>query len=308
MTIVTDLKKLISEKEKKGFEKNIQPATVTFLFADSLELKGEAEIRPRGEFRREECYMPPVMINFKTGEAGALKKLGRLKFVWPCDNTIYYEQLVLKEYLVYRMYNLLTEKSFRVRLVKVNYTDISGKIKPHKTYGFFIEDVDDMAKRNNCTEVDTEKFFTEQTNRQQATLIALFNYMIGNTDQAVSVYHNIKLIRNRGDSLSLPFIVPYDFDCNGLVDPDYAVPPPELELISVRQRLYRGFSRTMEELQQTLSLLHNSKTGFDSLITGCKPLLKAYKKEMINYVDDFFTIIKEEDNVREIFIKKARKE
>lgn len=308
MTIVTDLKKLVNGKEKKNFEKHFIPAAITFHFSDNERITDTAEIRARGEFRREECYMPPVMINFKRDGATALRKLGRLKLVWPCDNTGYYEQLVLKEYLVYRIYGLLTEKSFRTRLVKVHYKDVSEKIRPHTTYGFFIEDVDDMAKRNDCKEVEDEKFFTELTNRKQATLIFLFQYMIGNTDWAVSVYHNIKLIRNRPDSLSAPYLVPYDFDCNGLVNPDYAVPPPELELVSVRQRAYRGFPRTMAELEEVMELLKKNRAAMDSLIMNCRPLLKTYKKEMTDYLDEFFMLIKDEDYVREIFIKKARKE
>jgi hypothetical protein len=308
MTLVTDLKKLVRGKEKKNYEQNSQPATITFYFPDSSKVTEEAEIRSRGEFRREECHMPPIMVNFKTSQAVSLKKLGRLKFVWPCDNTMYYEQLVLKEYLVYRIYNLLTEKSLRVRLVKVEYRDAHGWIKPRITYGFFIEDVDDMAKRNDCMEVDLTKFYTEQTNREHTTMVALFQYMIGNTDWAPSVYHNIKLILPRRDSLAKPFMVPYDFDCNGLVNADYAVPPPELGITTVRQRLYRGFPRTLQELQEAMLLLNNRRKAIDSLIMNCVPLSRNNKKEMMDYLGDFYKATQSEEDIKELFIRGARRD
>lgn len=308
MTLVTDLKKLIMEKGKSGFEHNIQPATITFLLPDSTKVTEEVEIRPRGEFRREECYLPPIMINFKASKGGMLKKLGRLKFVWPCDNSLYNEQLVLKEYLLYKIYNLFTEKSFRVRLVKVKYHDVKERMSPHKYYAFFIEDVDDMAKRNDCVEIESLQVHTERTNREHTTLLALFQYMIGNTDWSIFGCHNIKLIRSRDDSLSRPFAVPYDFDCNGSVNADYSFPAPELELTSVRQRLYRGYARSMDELKSALKVLHGQRDAIDSLIINFRPLTLKNRKEMISYLEGFYNETKEDKDIKELFIYKARRE
>ena len=115
MTLVSDFKKLIREKLKKDFAGNYQPATITMVFPDSAKVTENIEVRSRGKFRREKCNMPPVMLNFKTPNTVSLNKLGTLKLVWPCGTAPYDEQLVLKEYLIYKIYNLLTEKSFRVR-------------------------------------------------------------------------------------------------------------------------------------------------------------------------------------------------
>ena len=62
--------------------------------------------------------------------------------------------------------------------------------------------------------------------------------MIGNTDFSALAQHNIMLLRTP-DGRVTP--LPYDFDFSGLVDADYAGPPPGLGLHSVRHRLYRGF-------------------------------------------------------------------
>jgi len=307
ITLVSDFQKLIHNKLKKDFATNYQPATITCLFPDSTKITEQVEIRPRGEYRREECYMPSIMVNFKTAGAPTLNKLGRLKLVWPCSKAGYDDELILKEYLVYKIYNLLTEKSFRVRLVKMSYHDISEKIKPRRLYAFFIEDVDDMARRNNCVEVEPDRPNTESTDRDQTTLVSLFQYMIGNTDWAVPIYQNIKLIRAKKDSTSLPFVVPYDFDFCGLVNATYAIPAPELGIASVTERLYLGFTRTIDELHAALEIFQRKRVAIDSLITNMDILAPYHKKEMLRYIDEFFEIVKSEKNVRDIFINNARK-
>jgi hypothetical protein len=248
------------------------------------------------------------MLNFKTAAAVKLKKLGRMKLVWPCSSTTSDEQLVLKEYLVYKMYNLITEKSFRVRLVKMAYRDVKDKIKPQDAYAFFIEDTDEMAARNKCIEIQSVRFHTEATERKQTTLVALFQYMIGNTDWAVPLYRNIKLMQDKKDNKSMPFLVPYDFDYSGLVNARYAVPPPELPISSVQQRLYRGFPRSITELDAALKIFRNQKQAIDSLIQHFEPLSKNNKKEMIKYLDEFYSIIEKEKNIKDIFITNARVE
>jgi hypothetical protein len=308
MSLVADFKKLIKEKLDPNFKTNFLPATITCLFPDSSKITEQIEIRPRGEFRREECYLPSIMLNFKTAAAVKLKKLGRMKLVWPCSSTTSDEQLVLKEYLVYKMYNLITEKSFRVRLVKLAYRDVKDKLKPQDAYAFFIEDTDEMAARNKCIEIQSVRFHTEATERKQTTLVAIFQYMIGNTDWSVPLYRNIKLMQDKKDNKSMPFLVPYDFDYSGMVNARYAVPPPELPISTVQQRLYRGFPRSFTELDAALKIFRNQKQAIDSLIQHFEPLNKNNKKEMIKYLDEFYSIIEKEKNIKDIFITNARVE
>ncbi|MCW3091980.1 MAG: hypothetical protein JWP81_3049 [Ferruginibacter sp.] len=306
MTLVSDFKKLVSEKLKKADLQKYQPATITCIFADGSKLTEEIQVKARGQFRRSECYIPPLMVNFKTDKAVGLKKLGHLKLVWPCAANYVNEQLVLKEYLVYKMYNLLTQKSFRVRLVKITYQDIEKRIKSRTQFAFFIEDVEAMAKRNDCMEVKDQSFHTERTDRKLTTIVALFEYMIGNTDWAVPIYRNVKLMRSENDSSQWPFVVPYDFDYCGLVNAGYAIPIPELNINSVRERLYRGFPRTMEELQEALQIFLTQRKAMDSLISNFEPLLPGHRKEMLKYLDAFFNIISDEKDVKRIFIDGAK--
>ena len=308
ITLISDFKKLIRQKLKKEFSGNYQPATITMVFPDSVKLTENIEIRSRGKFRREKCNMPPVMLNFKSPNATTLNKLGTLKLVWPCGTAPYDEQLILKEYLIYKIYNLVTEKSFRVRLVKIGYRDINDKMKPYTSYAYLMEDVDGLAKRNNCVEIQPERIRSEQTNRDQTTLMTLFEYMIGNSDWVIPISRNVKLIRSRADSSSAPFVVPYDFDYSGLVNARYAIPPPELPISSVRERYYLGFARTPEELQAALHLLRKQKAAIDSLILNLAPLDAFHKKDMIKYISDFFEMTEKEKDIKERFINNARRD
>ncbi len=301
--LLTDLKKLTSEKEVNKY----QPAKITCYFPDSTVITENIQLSARGEFRRKNCYMPGMKFDFKNPSSPQLTRLKKLKVVCGCNRGTVNEYLVLKEYLIYKMYNLLTSMSFRVRLLHITYRDTKGKIKPYTQYGFFIEDVDEMAKRNKCYEVENIPFNTQSTNRAQMTMVALFQYMIGNTDWTVPAYHNIKLIRPKKDTLAPPVAVPYDFDYCGLVNAEYAIPPEELGISSVKERLYRGFPRSMEELETCLGDLRQKKEAFGHLIMNFELLALRERKEMISYLDGFYELIKDQAFVKRTFIDEARK-
>lgn len=302
ITIQSDFKNLLAKKMKKEY----QPATVTFLFPDSSTIKEEIRIQTRGKFRLETCFMPPLMLNFKNTTSPLLKPLGKLKLVCGCGTSANDEQLIIKEFMAYKIYNMLTERSFRVRLVKINYEDTRGKIKKYAQYGFLLEDVDDMAARNNCVEVEGTQYLTEKTDRDQMTLVALFEFMIGNTDFSVPHYHNVKLMRPLHDSITPPIVVPYDLNHCGFVNAEYALPNEELDIKSVRERLYRGFPRTMEELEVVITLFKNAKEKIWNLINNCPWMYARNKKETTGYLEEFYRIIENKKSVQYHFIDNAR--
>ena len=190
----------------------------------------------------------------------------------------------------------------------LEYIDSSGKKKTIKENAFFIEDVKEMAKRNNCKEWTGGRPHTEYTNRKQMTLLAVFEYMIGNTDWSVPVRHNIRTIRNKDDTTALAFSVPYDFDYCGLVNTEYAIPDELLNIQTVLERVYRGFPRTMGELDEALGLFNKQKENIFSLINNFDPLYPRNKKDMIEYLESFYSLIKDREEVKSIFIDHARKE
>lgn len=303
ISLISDFSHLQRYAEKETY----QPAIIILQLADSSLIKEEISIKSRGNQRKNICAMPPLMLLFNSRQSTIFKNPGRLKLITGCANTSNYEQLIFKEFLTYKIYNLITEKSFRVRLVQIHFRDTHEKIKPYIQYGFFLEDVDEMAQRNNCRETG-KKYQTEQTNRKQTTLLALFQYMIGNTDWEVSVNKNIKLIKEAGSAESAPYAVPFDFDYAGLVNAGYAVPHPFYEIESVTERVYKGFSRTSEELDEAIAILQHQKEAILNLIRNFKLLESYNRREMADYIETFYRMVQNKHFIKTKFINNARKQ
>ncbi|MGZ5246479.1 MAG: hypothetical protein ACXWV5_05455 [Flavitalea sp.] len=302
VAISSDFSHLVSQALKDTSIEEWQPASVRFIIGETNVECKDAEIRARGKYRKEACYPPPVMVRFNH------KNLpGRLKLVWPCKTTSsLYEQYVLKEYLVYKMYNLVTEKSFKVRLVKVSFTDTKNKIKSDQRFGFFIEDIDQVAKRNECIEMQEDSMLhTESVQRRQMTELAIFQFMVGNTDWNVPVKRNLKfLLCNISGN---PIAVPYDFDYTGMVNAKYAIPAETLPIISVRERYYLGFTRTLDELRNAVEGFRTKKDSLIKLVNEQPGLDNFNKREMIKYLNEFFEDVDSDRKLEEFFIKKAKR-
>ena len=299
------LKMDISGFIKSASKPASMPATFTCTIGDSV-ISEQISIEARGHVRKEICYIPPIRMNFHNSTSPKLYPLNTLKLVCPCKTGQEYDQLLLKEYLIYKIYNLLTEKSFHVRLLKLRFEDSKGNKKNLDEHAFLIESTKEFSKRNKCKEFKYTKINTETTNREQMTLVALFEYMIGNTDWSVPGAHNIVLIQPRNDSTARPFVVPYDFDYSGLVNAAYAVPTEELGIENVRERLYRGFPRTLDELNAAIAVFNSRKDSIYSLINNFNLLTERNRTEIIQYLDDFYKTINNTNQVKSVFINGAR--
>jgi len=303
ISISTDVKKLINEKEKE----NVQTAVFTIKLPDGSTVTSPVTIKARGHFRKEYCQIPPVNLGFKNAKA-PLNSLKTLRLVNACKGGSAFEQLVFKEYLCYLMFNQLTDMSLKVRLVHVSFEDSLNKRKPFVYYGFVIEDMDQMAKRNGCKEIKRTNLHTELTNRDYMTLVAMFQYMIGNTDWSVPGVHNMKFMAPK-DSLSIrPYAVPYDFDYCGMVNAPYAVPDEQLGTTQVTERVYRGYGRTMPELQAKAALFNAKKASIYKLVNDCAWLEKNTKLDMLDYLDQYYKVIDDPRGLQQVFIDGARKD
>ena len=304
-TLVTDMGKLFGQKMKVGI---VFPAKFICTLPDSTKVNEQIQMEVRGHLRREYCLVPPLKLKFKNETSPILSPLNSLKLVNPCKSLNNYNQYLLKEYLTYKIYNLITDKSFHVRLMNLNWQDSSKSRKNISQSAFLMEDVKDLAKRNNCTESKLEKLDMELTERRQMTIAALFEYMIGNTDWSVAAGHNFKLIQPKENDRARPFAVPYDFDYSGLVNAEYAVPDPWLNIENVQQRVYRGFPRTMDELNAALAIFKQQKESIYALINNFNLLTPTSKREMISYLEEFYKEINAPYLVKIKFIENARRE
>ena len=105
------------------------------------------------------------------------------------------EKNILIEYLIYKMFSAMTDTSFRVRLLTINYIDSENKKKPFTQFGFFIEPVQMLADRTNSVEIESRALNQKTIYPRMMDRIAIFNYMIGNFDWAVPNQHNIKTFK-----------------------------------------------------------------------------------------------------------------
>ena len=104
------------------------PGTFELVLEDGSALQVPVQVRTRGNYRRRKdiCLFAPLRLNYKKSEVTdtSLDNQDKVKLVTHCqDRSTSYEQAVIKEYLVYRMLNVLSDISFRVRLLRISYVD-----------------------------------------------------------------------------------------------------------------------------------------------------------------------------------------
>lgn len=300
--LTADMNKVQNKKTNGEY----MDAVFNCTFPDGSTITEPIRVHAKGIFRRNYCAIPPLKLNFHNPTSPLLSPLHSLKLTFACKKGPYYDQLVFKEYLVNKMYNLLTDKSFKVRMAYATIEDDKDKKKPVTQYAFLTEDIAEVAKRNQCKELTNEKVGTEATNREQMTLVALFEYMIGNTDWDVPFKHNIRLIRSKTDTTSSPFAVALDFDASGMVNADYASVDPQMGTETVLERVYRGFPRSMAELEKSLKIFMTQKEKIYSLVKNFSLLSSHNRDEMIHYLDEFYSDISDPKKIQELFITNAR--
>jgi hypothetical protein len=247
--------------------------------------------KTRGHFRKssENCTYPPLSLQFSAVDAvqaSAFRDHRKLKLVMPCRG----DEYVVREWMVYRLYNLVTTKSLRARLVSVVMDDEKRKKETKPFYGILLEEEETMAKRNNAVLVNAKLLRPEQTERDAFLTMAVFQFLIGNTDWSVQYRQNIRLIA--ANETSVPQTVAYDFDHCGLVNAPYAKPAEELVMTSVTERRYRGYCiPDMAQYADVVTLYNNLKPAIYKLYETC-PLLDAkYIRSAQKYFDEFYATI-----------------
>ncbi|MEN8121994.1 MAG: hypothetical protein ABFS35_16715 [Bacteroidota bacterium] len=302
ISIKCDFKEILNDRSEKS---NYHDALMEFE-NEFYSIK----LKTRGIFRRKKdnCAIPPLWVKFKTNEmvGSVFSGYKKIKLVTPCHNIGAYEQNILKEYLTYKIYNLLTDYSFRVRLVKMSIIDLDNDQKPINRYVFFIEPVDDLCNRVNGNNLEVKNIHPNFIDKKLVALMSVFQYLVGNTDWSIKALHNIKLISR--DSLQKPVAIPYDFDYAGLVNAPYAVPASHLGIQSVRQRIYNGYYKPMDELQKTLDLFRSKKIEIYKLVYSIKGMQKKYIDETIKYFDQFYKTLDHPKRIQHELIDKSRKD
>jgi len=273
----------------------------------------DLKLRARGRFRRDKktCDFPPIRLNFKTGqvEGSLFNGEDKLKLVTHCRNKrAKNEQYVLREYMAYRILQILTDKSFGARLVRATYVNNEKGGDTMTKYGFIIEDAHHVGERLGMKPLEVEALSYRQIDARQTTLVNLFQYLIGNTDYSlIRGPLNDECCHN-----SVPFSdgtntypVPYDFDFGGLVDASYAVPNPTLKIRSVRVRLYRGRCSHGAYLDESIGQFLSKKDQIYALLDEISAFDRASRQSVTRYLNDFFEDITDPKKIDRNLIRKC---
>jgi len=284
---------------------------IKFMTSDGNWNDLEIHIRVRGNFRLKNCDLAPLKlkINKKIAKGTLFEGNKKLKMVLPCLNQSSKSNLIVKEYMAYQMFKLISDYHFNTRLVDIELDEIRGKkMRNQKFIGFLIEDDKNVAKRHHGKVLD--RFIHPFAQDTLASIRnAFFQYMIGNTDFSAGYGHNEKLLFI--DNKIIP--VPYDFDMSGLCNASYStvsqIQGEVLPITSVTQRVYRGFKRPEISFQQVRQEFLAIKNDIFSVIESCKPLCDNPKeiKKAKEYITGFYEVLENDKKFRSKIIDKARK-
>lgn len=277
------------------------PARLSFKDKYGKKHNWEIKVGQRGNFRRIHCSeLPPLKLNFKKGDlkAAGLAKWDDMKLVTHCisDKAIA-EDLILREALTYKLFNEITDQSFRIQLLKITYIDTNSG-KKTRQWAFLIEDAAQLKARldatvcEECYNLPIDRF-----DQQQLLQASLFQYLIGNSDWSLSTTRNLKLLEKDGKIMPIP----YDFDFSGLVNASYAIPSGSYVMDGIKDRVYLGFEQTIDQLDETKSHFFQKRQDLIQLVKEFNLLDFSSRSEVIDYLTIFF-----EEHIHDIKIPEKK--
>jgi hypothetical protein len=289
VTLTTNIKRIRGDK---GEKKPWRPATISYTGPDGKQITVPTEIKTRGIWRLHNCEFPPVTFNFKSvmTKETVFSGLDKPHLVSYCRDDDRYEQFIIEEYQLYRVYNLLTPISHRARLLHMTYVDsASGKVLA-KRAAFLLEEPSALVTRVGGTRIKEKGAGPDFIEPHINALVGVFQYFIGNTDFSIFALHNIEV-------MSMPngdwFAVPYDFDFSGVINTPYATVDPKLRVTRVRDRLFRGYCNPPDEYKKVFDLFREKKDSIYALYHDPigSMLHKNIVDETLDYYNDFYKTI-----------------
>lgn len=261
------------------------------------ELKIPVQLRTRGHYRlaNKNCSFVPLRLDFKKGEVKGTVFDGqdKLKLVTHCNSNALYEEYMIREYLAYKVHNLITPRSYRARMAKVTYVDSATGTPIETRNGIFMEHEDDVARRMEGEIFEVRGALFDDVDQAQILEVAMFEAFVGNTDWSLAALHNIRLVRQPNMNV-MP--VAYDLDFSGLVGTRYSTPDPRLGIRSVKERLYRGPCKEPAELVQFFTPYREKKDAILKLYDDTPGLDGRYRGDAKAFLNQWFKML---DNPRD---------
>ena len=284
----TDLDSLITHRNRDTY----QPAQFAYFDKRGRRIDFSIKLRPRGKFRRKICDFPMIKIDFPKK---ALKKRGYAKFddyklVTHClneDVNRSYESIA-REYLAYKLYNILSPDSYRTQFLYVSYVDTKKVVPTFQHFAFVIEDTAELRERRMAkSRKELAGLRLDSLDIDQYNFVALFQYMIGNTDWVgYPIPRNVKVVKMAGYKKYT--LVPFDFDFSGLVAAPYAVPNSALNQRNIRHRIFQGERYDADRLAPTFDHFLSKKKKILKYVKRFHLLSKESRKDIKDFLMPFF--------------------
>ena len=304
ITIATNFGPVMADRDTDSTK--TFPASLTVAGGEGSSVTIPVTLRTRGQLRLSStvCTFPPLGVSFTKKEVKATPFDGQreLDMVTHCQDDDDYDQNVLKEYLAYRLYNLITPRSFRVRLAQVTYVEARSGRKLASRHAIFIEDEDDLARRLEGRALEFPRTAFNNYDGEALTTMAVFQYMIGNTDYSIWGLHNVKQVQTRSRPL-YPII--WDFDVSGLVSPPYGAPDPRLGLASLRARLYRGPCRSLEAFEPTFAAFRAKEAESMALVRSLPGLRPFQRRLTEQFLTRFYDTLRSKEAMKKEFVDRC---
>jgi len=297
LSLEMDMKTLFDDRRRMNYRK----AIASIMFDDGEVWTDSIQIKTRGVYRSQKCDNPPLKLKYykKSLKGRKLNKNNEFKLVYPCRGGEEYKNYVLKEYLVYKLNNVLTDKSLRVQLIDLEIKDSLSNLEPILEKGFLIEHREELIHRTGAIMSDVKCMKPANVSPYDYTLFQVFQFFIGNTDWLLPTCKNCEIISLEG-GVMVP--IAYDFDFSGMVHTEYAVQRSSLPVKRVTDRFFLGHSKTMEELAPIFALFQEKKSELIQTVDDFEHLPKYERRKMIKYIQSFYKIIDKPKLTKEHFM------
>jgi hypothetical protein len=277
------------KRDRKGTTP-YRAATISYA-SDSGRITLPARARTRGIWRRQNCDIPPILLNFTkdSTKKTTFARLDRARLSLHCRESDDYEQYVLQEYQIYRVQRLLTPLTFNVRLARVTYIDSEKKDTVAQRWAFLQEQDDAFAERLGAKLTTIQGAGPDDVDPYESAFFGVFQYFVGNSDFSIRALHNVVLLYKE------PMYIPVarDFDWSGAVNPRYAKPNPILKIRTISQRIMRGYCAPAAEYEKVFALFREKKDAIYALYRDsiAAPLKPDVVSRTLDYFDEFYKTI-----------------
>ena len=305
MTLTTNIKQI---RKDKGEDAPYRWATLTY---DSAGKPAQMplKVRTRGIWRLRNCTFPPIRLNFsdKATKHTLFDDLENPKLVSYCKDNDSYEQYILQEFQLYRIYQLLTPVSHRVRLVEARLrrqreSEEGSRALRDRRRG--PEPAGEPQSRENRqgqgrrtigsrAEGAGPRLHVRVPDRQSRLLLQRpAQHRTARHDGRAHAARRVRLrLRGRGEH-----------ELRRAARPDYGVP-------NVRTRKFMGYCEIRDEFPAAVAVLQEKKDAIYALYhDDIGKLMKPdVVRETLEYFDDFYKDVRTPNDAKRLFDRCIRR-